>query len=307
MTNPLVSIPVITYNSSKTILETLESIKAQTYQNIELIVSDDGSKDDTVAICEKWIAQNKERFVRAEVITVAKNTGVSANGNRAEGACVGEWIKLIAGDDILMPTCIADYVAYVEQHPETVYMFSRIEAFGASEERNRYFTEHAFDYSFFDLDASRQYEKLIWQNCVTTCTCMFNRSKNDKLGLRNDERIPMLEDWPRWINVTKKGVQLRFLDKVEVKYRIHEQSLSTTSTISPTYRHSNMLLCKYYQIPYTWHLGLHQRAVLYYLKLQTMMHPNSRWRKKLFEVCDKLYNAHSKNPVEYSMIEIDKK
>ena len=49
--NPLVSINVITYNSSKFVLETLESAKAQTYQNIELIVSDDCSTDNTVEIC----------------------------------------------------------------------------------------------------------------------------------------------------------------------------------------------------------------------------------------------------------------
>jgi len=45
---PLVSIVVVTYNSSSTILETLDSIKAQTYRNIELIVSDDHSTDNTI-------------------------------------------------------------------------------------------------------------------------------------------------------------------------------------------------------------------------------------------------------------------
>ena len=60
--NPLVSIIVITYNSSKYVLETLESAKAQTYQNIELIVTDDCSNDNTVEICRKWIEENKERF-----------------------------------------------------------------------------------------------------------------------------------------------------------------------------------------------------------------------------------------------------
>lgn len=49
--NPLFSIIVITYNSSVFVLETLESAKNQAYQNIELIISDDGSTDETVAIC----------------------------------------------------------------------------------------------------------------------------------------------------------------------------------------------------------------------------------------------------------------
>ena len=107
---PLVSVLVITYNSAKFVLETLESIKAQTYQNIELIISDDCSTDNIVELCQKWVEENKERFVRTQIITSDLNTGVSANGNRGRDACQGEWIKGIAGDDLLMPNCVEDCV-----------------------------------------------------------------------------------------------------------------------------------------------------------------------------------------------------
>lgn len=59
MNNPLVSIQVVTYNAAKTILETLESIKAQTYPPIELIISDDCSRDNTVEICREWVMDNR--------------------------------------------------------------------------------------------------------------------------------------------------------------------------------------------------------------------------------------------------------
>ena len=299
MEQPLVSIPIVTYNSAEFIVETLESVKAQTYPRIELIVSDDCSTDNTVALCREWLAQNKDRFVRTQLIEAKHNTGVSANLNRAEAACTGECVKFLDGDDLLLPTCVQDYMDFVEAHPETVYLFSRIEAFGASEERNRYYTEKAFDYSIFDLDAQRQYEKLIWQNCIMSSTCMYNRQKNLAFGLKNDERIPLLEDWPRWINVTKKGIKLSFLDKVEVKYRLHEKSLSTSGTISPTYRRSNLLLSKYYQVPYVWQKGQHRRAMMYYLKLQTMLNPGNVGWRMLFQIC----NSFGKQ-VDYSIIEI---
>ena len=111
--NPLVSIIVITYNSAKYVLETLESAKAQTYQNIELIVSDDCSIDNTVEICREWIEQNKNRFVRTELITIPENTGIPANCNRGVRAAQGEWVKLIAGDDMLDNDCILNYVNYI--------------------------------------------------------------------------------------------------------------------------------------------------------------------------------------------------
>ena len=92
---PLVSVVVITYNSAQYVLETLNSIKEQSYSNIELIISDDCSKDKTVEICRDWLAKNKEKFVRTELITVEKNTGTSANINRGIKASKGKWIKSI--------------------------------------------------------------------------------------------------------------------------------------------------------------------------------------------------------------------
>ncbi len=247
---PLVSVSVITYNSSKYVLETLESIKAQTYQNIELIISDDCSKDNTVEICQQWVEQNKERFVRAVLITSLTNTGVSANCNRSKNACKGEWIKGIAGDDLLMPDCVENYVNYINEHPDTVLVFGRVEAFGASEEINEHYTNNVFDYSFFDLDIKNQLDYLIFKgNCVPASTCFSNPKKMEELGITNDERIPLLEDWPKWINVLNKGIKLHFMDKTIVKYRIHEGSLSTSRRASSRMVYSDYLFTLYYRYP----------------------------------------------------------
>ena len=55
----LVSISVITYNSSKYILDTLDSVKAQTYPNLELVISDDCSTDNTIDLCKDWVKRTK--------------------------------------------------------------------------------------------------------------------------------------------------------------------------------------------------------------------------------------------------------
>ena len=102
----LVSVVVITYNSEDYILECLESVKAQTYAGIELIISDDCSQDNTLKICKEWVDENKIRFVNIEIIEVKKNTGTTENINRACRLANGVWIKPIAGDDLLLPKCI---------------------------------------------------------------------------------------------------------------------------------------------------------------------------------------------------------
>ncbi|SHF43476.1 Glycosyl transferase family 2 [Mariniphaga anaerophila] len=106
--NQLVSVIVVTYNSSKFIRETLESIKLQSYSNIELIISDDCSSDNTIEICQKWLEENKSRFTTTKLITVSKNTGIPANCNRGLNESHGSLLKFIAGDDVILPDFICE-------------------------------------------------------------------------------------------------------------------------------------------------------------------------------------------------------
>ena len=243
MKTPLVSVAVITYNSSKYVLETLDSIKEQTYQDIELIVSDDCSTDNTVRICKEWIEKNKPRFVRTQVVTVEKNTGVSANCNRAEDACLGEWVKLIAGDDLLLPNCIQDYVEYVNNNVDAVYVFGKVNFLGG--------TKDNIDYSLFELKTpEEQLRKIVLSTWVPACTCFYNRNRSKKEGLVFDERIPMFEDTPKWINVLKKGIPLSFVDKYVCAYRIsHNESLSSGNKYSKSFMKSKRLCHFYYIYP----------------------------------------------------------
>lgn len=244
---PLVSVPVITYNSAKTVVETLESIKAQSYPNIELIISDDCSVDNTVELCKIWTAKNKGRFERVEIITVEKNTGVAGNCNRAYAACKGEWVKSIAGDDILLPNCIQDCTTYVLEHPNTIYLFGRCFAFGANENECKQI-DLFFDYSFFSLTPDEQLHRLVYErNCVPGVTMFYNRERSNQIGVKDDSRIPLLEDWPRWINLLRAGVKFHFIDKVLVKYRVG--GVSTVNRASMNAYKSSRLFCFLYQYP----------------------------------------------------------
>lgn len=244
---PLVSVPVVTYNSSKTVLETLESIKAQTYQNIELIISDDCSTDDTVEICKKWVLENENRFVRTLVLESPVNTGISANGNRAKEACRGEWIKGIAGDDLLMPDCIESCINYVASNPSTIYLFGKIQSFGADQQRCAE-VDSWFDYSFFSLTPEHQIHRLLFEdNCIPASTVFYNRLRATQIGVKNDSRIPLLEDWPKWVNLLRSGVTFHFIDQIIVKYRLG--GISTNTRVSMPFFRSNRLMLFYYQYP----------------------------------------------------------
>lgn len=245
--NSLVSVTVITYNSSKTIVDTLDSILHQTYKNIELIISDDSSTDDTINTCRQWIANNGSRFARTEILESPINTGIAANLNRAEDVCAGEWVKVIAGDDLLLPECIETYMQYVSNRTDLPCIFSRAQCFSAVDGTvvNNF---SAFDYSFFNLSREQQLNYLLYEgNCIPAATVFVNLSLMRQLGIRNDENIPMLEDWPKWINILKAGYKLEFLDKILVKYRVFN-GISTANG-SPDLYYSSILLTLLYQYP----------------------------------------------------------
>lgn len=245
---PLVSVYVITYNSSKTVIETLDSIYNQTYPNIELIVSDDCSPDNTVAMCREWIETHKERFVRTELLTVEKNTGISANGNRAEAACQGEWVKGIAGDDLLVEDCVESCVNYVTTHEDVVLLFGRHKPFGADEKRCQEVAAW-FNYDFFSWTKEQKLHQLVYSNnCIAATTLFYNRLKYAELGIKNDEKVPFLEDWTKWITVVSKDVPMHFINKELVKYRIG--GICTKGSWDAAYYESHRRLFFYYQYPF---------------------------------------------------------
>ena len=113
MEKELVSVLVPAFHSGNTIVKTLQSIYHQTYQNLELIVTDDGSADESIELIQDWIEANRARFQHAVLLTSEENTGISKNVNRGAAACKGDWIKIIAADDLLLPDCIEEYMRLV--------------------------------------------------------------------------------------------------------------------------------------------------------------------------------------------------
>lgn len=228
--NPLVSICVITYNSSAYVLDTLNSAKEQTYPNLELIVSDDCSTDDTVEVCRKWMEENSNRFVRTEFVTVEKNTGIPANCNRAINASQGEWIKLIAGDDILLPDCIDKFVKYVTENKKVRIVFSKVQSFVLKKDRMQYggILPSKEQIRLFDLSSDEQFKHLIVANFVPAATC-FSSTELFK-GYPYNEQYKYMEDIPQWIRLTHDGIKLHFMDEVTILYRRTENTLSANST-----------------------------------------------------------------------------
>lgn len=242
-----VTVSVLTFNSSKTVLETLESIKAQTYPYLNLNICDDCSTDNTIKVCKKWIKENRDRFQDVKIATSFKNFGVASNCNRSLDLCETKYMKEIASDDILEKECISRFYQYVRQNPGPAIYFSRVKRFGDKSRSSKRIPE-VFDYDFFMLDTHEQIEYLIFKkNVVPAASAFYDVDMLRRMKLRNDERIPALEDWPKWLNYLKAGGRFDFLDEELVNYRVGNGV--STGNLKPEYLFSNLKFELLYRVP----------------------------------------------------------
>ncbi len=277
-TAPLVSIAVISYNSEKTIIETLESIKSQTYKNIELIISDDFSSDNTLNIAKSWINNNKSRFVNTIILEAIKNTGVTANCNRAYKSASGIFIKDIAADDILTKYYTEDCVNYFTENQNVNVLYTKVKYFIDTPTE---IIEKEHDYSFFYIDSLEQQLKYLEKyGCPTipTPSVIYRLSFIKNIGYF-DERIPMWEDGPITCRIIESMEKLYLLDKYDVLIRIRKNSLS--NGVSVSHLKSQALYYKYYREQYDYSLI---KKLYHKLKMFIFYHSNIKILYKLSEI-----------------------
>jgi glycosyltransferase involved in cell wall biosynthesis len=245
---PLISVIVVTYNSALTVLETLDSIKQQTYKNIELIITDDYSKDNTIETCINWLNLNKGRFVNTTILKVEKNTGVAANCNRGLKASAGLWIKFIAGDDILLPNCLNDNQQFSTANNSGI-TFSRMNFFkdGTILKKDVCGVELK---RFIRKSSLQSKRKSYIRNCIflNVPTIFFSKEVLIKLN-GFDERFRLLEDQPLILKALNNSYSILFLDKTTINYRIFGNSITASGKLDfinelyrcyKTYRRPNL-------------------------------------------------------------------
>lgn len=217
---PLVSVVIITYNSEKTVIETLDSVKSQTYKNIELIISDDGSKDETVKLCSEWLEENKSFFVNTKLLTVENNSGTPKNINRGIRASKGEWIKPLAGDDKLSQLAIERFV-YNATSVHGDFFCSDIEVFCDEGESNLNFYIDCYEKCFKTISEplKKKQRQVLTANTYLAPGWFYSRDLYNAMK-GYDETYLLLEDWPFICMTLYAGYDIIPINEKLVQYRI---------------------------------------------------------------------------------------
>ena len=232
----LVSVLIPSYNHEKYVQETINSIINQTYQNIELIVIDDGSKDSTWQKIQEMKEVCQKRFVNV-IFEIKQNEGTCATFNKLLEKANGEYVYIIASDDTAMPNAIEKEVMFLMNNPDyalcvgdNAIMDSSSKICYWEKELNIIYDTPKAKYKTFgeylqkthELDFSSnlfgQYKYLYRGNHVPN-GYLIRKSIFDKIGYFTKEAP--LEDYWLMLQISKYA-KMKYIDEVLFNYRWHE-------------------------------------------------------------------------------------
>jgi glycosyltransferase involved in cell wall biosynthesis len=258
---PLISICIPTYNGVKFLEETLQSIISQSYENIELIVSDDASSDNTLEIIEAF----KEQSYFPVYIFHHTPKGIGANWNNCLKQAKGKYIKFLFQDDVMVKDCLEKMVQVLEENPKVGLVASKrdfiIEEDIKKEEINQWIADYGdlqkhlnltpkeitiLDTSLFGLHSfyGSPLNKIGEPSAV-----MFRKKVIEKVGYFNEE-LKQILDYEYWYRILKNH-PIAIINEPFVKFRLHQNqatNINRNQDIDDYKRYEEILYKHYYKL-----------------------------------------------------------
>ena len=184
--SPIVSIIIPTCNSAKTIGRAVNSCINQTYKNIEIIVIDDGSADNTKEVLSRYSSDERFKYIYQE------NQERSAARNHGLDVARGEYIQFLDSDDEIYPTKIEKQINFLESHKEYFMVYCDVE----------YKENKSLIKTFKATERETTNKEILKRNFIVINAPLFRQN-----NIRFTENMNKLEDWEFWIKlVTNKKI-----------------------------------------------------------------------------------------------------
>lgn len=200
MSAALASIVVLCHNYARFLPEAIESALAQEYPNVEVLVIDDGSTDDSVEVASRY----GER-VR---VLVQENQGLARTCNRGARAASGEWFLFLSADDRLEPTYVSELMRAVQREPEASFAYCSARLFGAESG-----VAPARPFSAFSLIRGRNY--------INGSALTRRADYLEAGGYPEDLGEGAFDDWDFWLTMVEHGHRGTYVPKPLLHWRRH--------------------------------------------------------------------------------------
>ena len=220
----LVSIIIPTYNHEKYVVESITSALLQTYKNIEVIVSDDCSTDNTQHVLKSSFGLSS----KVKLILGSENVGISKNFNKLFEACNGEFVAFLGGDDIMLPEKIEKQVKILQQNPN--YVLTHHDAYWWDLEKKQIIKKnsdlgkpvlHPLDWAFhIDWYFNNKTAGVLPSTCLARSSYYLTARYDERLKFKH-ELLFTVEDYYQ-----NPAGEWHYLDESLTKYGIHSNNFS---------------------------------------------------------------------------------
>lgn len=225
-----ISVLIPSYNHARYLGQTLDSVVSQTERDLEILVLDDGSNDDSFSIAQR--KANSDARIRCYQ---QDNRGTISVLNKLFSMSSGDFICHLGSDDIWEPTFLAESLADLQLHPQTVATFS---SFSIIDETGILISPQGFSVTS-DLVGQSLARQLLVQNCLGALTACIRRTALDRAQpfARNFTGV---EDWDLWLRLALVG-DLRLRVESKARYRLHGENQSSKN-IMRSYQNQLLVL-----------------------------------------------------------------
>jgi glycosyltransferase involved in cell wall biosynthesis len=211
---PRVSVVMPCHNGLPFLIDAVDSITSQTFEDFELIIVDDASKDGS----SEWLETRARQDPRIKVLRADKNQGCAKSLNAGARAAAGEWIARMDADDICLPDRLERQLRFVDANPDVVLVGAQVELMDSAGTSLGF---PSLPTAHDDIDRSLLYGGWPIVHPVT----MFRRSAFERIGGYVDENIGTLEDHDLFIKLAEVGRVANLAD-VLLRYRRHVKSVT---------------------------------------------------------------------------------
>jgi len=210
---PLVTICIPTYNRAEMVQKTIQSVLDQTYKNLEIIILDDCSTDDTGEVFKKYLDP------RLIYIKNKQNLGQFGNVNKGIDLSNGKYIHILHSDDRIEKDFTEKCISFMEKHPNVAMTCSSARVIrGTIIEPHQYFNKNVI---FQAPDGLRQF---LSNGLIFTPSVIVKKEVYEVVGKFSQE-FPFAGDFNQWLKITKK-FNVAYIHDAWLEYNIHENTIS---------------------------------------------------------------------------------
>ena len=229
-----VSVIIPSYNAALYLDETIRSVLNQTYRDLEIIIVDDASTDNTGEVLEKYLDDPRMKCIRNQ-----KNSGLSFSRNAGIAASEGNLIAFLDADDIYLPEKLEKQIKCFDKNRYSLISYTNAIYFKDNENKDVLSTRYHFSGDVFYF--------LKRSNFIAVSTVMLEREMFKKYKFNENLSAMGHGDWEFYLRLSRDGIKFVYIEKALSKIRVRKNAMTSTDGMTASRNEVGLVARRYWK------------------------------------------------------------